>query len=30
VTAMRLVAGYAAIGNGGELVTPHVLAGWNT
>lgn len=30
VTAMQLVAGYAAIGNGGELVTPHVLAGWNT
>ena len=30
VTAMQLVAGYAAIGNGGELVTPHVLAGWTT
>jgi cell division protein FtsI/penicillin-binding protein 2 len=28
VTAMQLVAGYAAIGNGGELVTPHVVAGW--
>ncbi len=27
---MQLVAGYAAIGNGGELVTPHVLAGWTT
>ena len=30
VTAMQLVAGYAAIGNGGELVTPHVVAGWTT
>jgi stage V sporulation protein D (sporulation-specific penicillin-binding protein) len=30
VTAMQLIAGYAAIGNGGELVTPHVLAGWTT
>ena len=28
VTAMQLAAGYAAIGNGGELVTPHVVAGW--
>jgi cell division protein FtsI/penicillin-binding protein 2 len=30
VTAMQLVAGYAAIGNGGTLVTPHVVAGWTT
>jgi cell division protein FtsI/penicillin-binding protein 2 len=30
VTAMQLVAGYAAIGNGGQLVTPHVVAGWST
>jgi cell division protein FtsI/penicillin-binding protein 2 len=30
VTAMQLVAGYAAIGNGGDLVTPHVVAGWTT
>ena len=30
VTAMQLVAGYAALGNGGELVTPHVIAGWTT
>jgi cell division protein FtsI/penicillin-binding protein 2 len=30
VTAMQLVAGYAAIGNGGRLVTPHVVAGWTT
>ncbi|HEX6140415.1 MAG TPA: penicillin-binding protein 2 [Candidatus Limnocylindria bacterium] len=30
VTAMQLVAGYAAIGNGGLLVTPHVIAGWTT
>jgi cell division protein FtsI/penicillin-binding protein 2 len=30
VTAMQLAAGYAAIGNGGELVTPHVVAGWTT
>jgi len=30
VTAMQLVAGYAAIGNGGELITPHVVAGWTT
>jgi cell division protein FtsI/penicillin-binding protein 2 len=30
VTALQLVAGYAAIGNGGELVTPHVVAGWTT
>jgi cell division protein FtsI/penicillin-binding protein 2 len=30
VTAMQLVAGYAAIANGGTLVTPHVIAGWTT
>jgi cell division protein FtsI (penicillin-binding protein 3) len=30
VTAMQLVAGYAALGNGGQLVTPHVIAGWTT
>jgi stage V sporulation protein D (sporulation-specific penicillin-binding protein) len=30
VTAMQLISGYAAIGNGGLLVTPHVLAGWTT
>ncbi|HEX6128652.1 MAG TPA: penicillin-binding protein 2 [Candidatus Limnocylindria bacterium] len=30
VTAMQLAAGYAAIGNGGTLVTPHVVAGWTT
>jgi cell division protein FtsI/penicillin-binding protein 2 len=28
VTAVQLVAGYAAIANGGTLVTPHVIAGW--
>ena len=28
VTAVQLVAGYAAIANGGMLVTPHVVAGW--
>jgi cell division protein FtsI/penicillin-binding protein 2 len=28
VTAVQLVAGYAAIANGGLLVTPHVIAGW--
>ena len=28
VTAVQLVAGYAAIANGGQLVTPHVIAGW--
>ncbi len=28
VTAAQLVAGYAAIANGGTLVTPHVVAGW--
>ncbi|HET6380211.1 MAG TPA: penicillin-binding protein 2 [candidate division Zixibacteria bacterium] len=30
VTALQLAAGYAAIGNGGTLVTPHVAAGWTT
>ncbi len=28
VTAAQLVAGYAAIANGGTMVTPHVIAGW--
>jgi cell division protein FtsI/penicillin-binding protein 2 len=28
VTAMQLVAGYAAIANGGVMVTPHVVAGY--
>jgi cell division protein FtsI/penicillin-binding protein 2 len=28
VTAVQLVAAYAAIANGGSLVTPHVIAGW--
>ncbi len=28
VTAIQLAAGYAAIANGGTLVTPHVVAGW--
>lgn len=28
VTAIQLAAGYAAFGNGGTLVTPHVVAGW--
>lgn len=28
VTAIQLVAGYAAIANGGTMVTPHVIAGW--
>ena len=28
VTTVQLVAGYAAIANGGTLVTPHVIAGW--
>ncbi|MGI8657995.1 MAG: peptidoglycan D,D-transpeptidase FtsI family protein [Candidatus Limnocylindria bacterium] len=28
LTAVQLVAGYAALANGGELVTPHVIAGW--
>jgi stage V sporulation protein D (sporulation-specific penicillin-binding protein) len=30
ITAIQLVAGYAAIANGGTLVTPHVIAGWMT
>jgi cell division protein FtsI/penicillin-binding protein 2 len=30
VTAVQLVAGYAAIANGGTQVTPHVVAGWTT
>jgi cell division protein FtsI/penicillin-binding protein 2 len=30
VTALQLVAGYAAIANGGTMVTPHVTAGWTT
>ncbi|TMB57499.1 MAG: penicillin-binding protein 2 [Chloroflexi bacterium] len=30
ITAIQLVAGYAAIANGGTLVTPHVIAGWTT
>ncbi len=28
VTALQMVAGYAAIANGGTLVTPHLVAGW--
>jgi cell division protein FtsI/penicillin-binding protein 2 len=28
VTAMQLMAGYAAFANGGTLVTPHLIAGW--
>ena len=28
LTAIQLVAGYAAFANGGNLVTPHVVAGW--
>lgn len=28
VTAVQLAAGYAAIANGGTLVTPHLIAGW--
>jgi cell division protein FtsI/penicillin-binding protein 2 len=28
VTAVQLVAGYASFANGGQLVTPHVVAGW--
>ncbi len=28
VTAVQLLTGYAAIANGGTLVTPHVIAGW--
>jgi cell division protein FtsI/penicillin-binding protein 2 len=30
VTAVQLVAGYAAIANGGNQVTPHVIAGWTS
>lgn len=30
VTAVQLVAGYAAIANGGSLVTPHLVDGWTT
>lgn len=30
VTTMQLAAGYAAIGNGGSLVTPHLVTGWTT
>jgi len=30
VTAVQLVAGYAAIANGGTQVTPHVIAGWTS
>jgi cell division protein FtsI/penicillin-binding protein 2 len=30
VTAVQLVAGYAAIANGGNQVTPHVVAGWTS
>ncbi len=30
VTAVQLVAAYAAIANGGTMVTPHVIAGWTT
>jgi cell division protein FtsI (penicillin-binding protein 3) len=28
VTAVQLIAGYAAFANGGTLVTPHLIAGW--
>lgn len=28
LTAVQLVAGYAAFANGGNLVTPHVVEGW--
>jgi len=28
LTAVQLVAGYAAFANGGSLVTPHVVEGW--
>lgn len=28
VTVVQLAAAYAAIANGGQLVTPHVVAGW--
>ena len=30
VTVVQMAAAYAAIANGGELVTPHVVAGWTT
>jgi cell division protein FtsI/penicillin-binding protein 2 len=30
VTAIQMVAGYAAIANGGTQVSPHVIAGWTT
>ncbi len=29
LTAIQLVAGYAAFANGGTLVTPHVVGGWS-
>ncbi|MFN2483745.1 MAG: peptidoglycan D,D-transpeptidase FtsI family protein [Candidatus Limnocylindria bacterium] len=29
VTAVQLVAGYAAIANGGTLMQPHIVASWN-
>ena len=29
LTAIQLVAGYAAFANGGTLVTPHVVEGWS-
>ncbi len=28
VTVMQMAAGYAAIANGGKLVTPHIVDGW--
>ena len=30
VTVVQMAAAYAAIANGGRLVTPHVVAGWTT
>jgi stage V sporulation protein D (sporulation-specific penicillin-binding protein) len=30
VTVVQMAAAYAAIANGGQLVTPHVVAGWTT
>ena len=30
ITALQLAAGYAAIANGGTLVTPHLIDGWTT